>query len=170
MRTGPQRQSRIRGECGGSDILQDSRSGRCRRSAKRYWRRFAQLETELPATVRRNEALPERVPAEGLVILRDGDPGEPDVTLNPRTEFYQPPGRDRSALDRAAGGGGEAALDDLVEQIAAALAPDPSLGGLAENLPRPTRGRYPCDRGAAPILTARLIVTIEYLVSDPLAA
>ena len=21
-------------------------------------------------------------------ILRDGDPGEPDITLNPRTEFY----------------------------------------------------------------------------------
>ena len=29
-----------------------------------------------------------KVPATGLVILRDGDPGEPDVTLNPRTEFY----------------------------------------------------------------------------------
>ena len=46
---------------------------------------FARLDAELSATVRRNEALPERVPAEGLVILRDGDPGEPDVTLNPRT-------------------------------------------------------------------------------------
>jgi hypothetical protein len=46
------------------------------------------LANGLDALVRRNEALPERVPAEGLVILRDGDPGEPDVTLNPRTEFY----------------------------------------------------------------------------------
>jgi hypothetical protein len=46
------------------------------------------LRAALPATVRRSEALPERVPAEGLVILRDGDPGEPDVTLNPRTKFY----------------------------------------------------------------------------------
>src|SRR5690606_22813137 len=46
------------------------------------------LRTGLSANVRRNEVLPEKVPAEGLVILRDGDPGEPDVTLNPRTEFY----------------------------------------------------------------------------------
>ena len=42
----------------------------------------------LIATVRRNEALPEKVPDAGLIILRDGDPGEPDVTLNPRTAFY----------------------------------------------------------------------------------
>ena len=40
------------------------------------------------AAVRRNEALPQAVPASGLVILRDGHPGEPDVTPNPRSEFY----------------------------------------------------------------------------------
>ena len=37
----------------------------------------------LPATALRGEVLPERVPAEGLLILRDGEPGEPDVTLSP---------------------------------------------------------------------------------------
>ena len=46
------------------------------------------LQSGLTATVRRNEVLPEKVPTTGLVILRDGDPGEPDVTLKPRTEFY----------------------------------------------------------------------------------
>ena len=35
----------------------------------------------LPATSLRGEVLPERVPTEGLLILRDGDPGEPEVTL-----------------------------------------------------------------------------------------
>ncbi|MEX6726165.1 hypothetical protein, partial [Parapedomonas caeni] len=49
---------------------------------------FQALDNTLDANVRRNEVLPEKVPASGLVILRDGDPGEPDVTLNPRTEFY----------------------------------------------------------------------------------
>jgi hypothetical protein len=29
----------------------------------------------LPATVLRGDVLPERVPAEGLLILRDGEPG-----------------------------------------------------------------------------------------------
>ena len=31
----------------------------------------------LPATALRGEVLPERVPAEGLLILRDGEPGSP---------------------------------------------------------------------------------------------
>lgn len=35
------------------------------------------------ATVLRNESLPKRVPSAGLVILRDGEPGEPEVTLSP---------------------------------------------------------------------------------------
>jgi len=33
----------------------------------------------LPATALRGEVLPERVPPKGLMILRDGDPGEPEV-------------------------------------------------------------------------------------------
>ena len=37
----------------------------------------------LLATALRGEVLPERVPAEGLLILRDGEPGEPEVTLSP---------------------------------------------------------------------------------------
>lgn len=132
---------------------------------------FAQLETGLPATVRRNEALPERVPAEGLVILRDGDPGEPDVTLNPRTEFYSHRIELEVLTTQPTGGGGDAALDALIESIAAAIAPDPSLGGLSENL---RLGAPEIEilaiEGAVPILTARLILTVEYLVSDPLAA
>ena len=49
---------------------------------------FGRLKMIAGAAVRRNEALPQTVPAGGLVILRDGDPGEPDVTLDLRTEFY----------------------------------------------------------------------------------
>ena len=43
----------------------------------------ARLGNGLTATVRRNEALTGRVPGERLVILRDGDPGEPCIKLNP---------------------------------------------------------------------------------------
>ena len=43
----------------------------------------------LPATALRGEVLPERVPAEGLLILRDGEPGEPEVTLSPLRYHYQ---------------------------------------------------------------------------------
>ena len=43
----------------------------------------------LPATALRGEVLPERVPADGLLILRDGEPGEPVVTLR-RTPWHEP--------------------------------------------------------------------------------
>ncbi len=48
----------------------------------------ARLST-LPATALRGEVLPECVPAEGLLILRDGEPGEPEVTLSPLRNHYQ---------------------------------------------------------------------------------
>ena len=128
------------------------------------------LRATTAATVRRNEVLPEKVPAAGLVILRDGDPGEPDVTLNPRSEFYSHRVEIEAYVSRDANGG-EAALDALLGAIGSALRIDPSLGGLAENLvpSAPETGALAIE-GAAPILTARLIVTVEYLVSDPLAA
>jgi hypothetical protein len=132
---------------------------------------FAQLRMISAATVRRNEALPQAVPAGGLVILRDGAPGEPDVTLNPRTEFYSHRAEIEAFVTQPAGGGGEAVLDALLYDIAATLGGDRSLGGLAENLFWGTPEiSVLAIEGAAPILTARIAVTIEYLVSDPLAA
>jgi hypothetical protein len=130
---------------------------------------YATLVGALSAKVRRNEVLPERVPAEGLVILRDGEPGEPDVTLNPRTEFYAHRVEIEANVTRDSAGGGEAALDALLGSIGMALRIDPSLGGLVENLTpsAPETGALAIE-GAAPVLTARLVVTIEYLVSDPL--
>jgi hypothetical protein len=132
---------------------------------------FSQLQAIPGAAVNRNEALPASVPAGGLVILRDGDPGEPDVTLNPRTEFYTHRAEIEAFVTQPVGGGGETALDVLLSTIGIALAADRSLGSLAENLylSAPETSVLAIE-GAAPILTARLTVTIEYLVSDPLAA
>ena len=86
---------------------------------------FQTLGSALAANVRRNEVLPEKVPAAGLVILRDGEPGEPDVTLNPRTEFYAHRVEIEAYVPRDATGGGEAVLDALLGAIGAALRIDP---------------------------------------------
>ena len=131
---------------------------------------FARLQGVPDATVRRNEALPVSVPAGGLIILRDGDPGEPDVTLNPRTEYYTHRAEVEAFVTQAVGGGGEEELDALLSWLSAKLNIDRSLGGLAENLTwsAPETSVLAIE-GAAPILTARITVTIEYLVSDPLA-
>ena len=132
---------------------------------------FARLQGVPDATVRRNEALPVSVPAGGLIILRDGDPGEPDVTLNPRTEYYTHRAEIEAFVTQPVGGGGEEELDALLSWLSVKLSIDRSLGGLAENLTwsAPETSVLAIE-GAAPILTARITVTIEYLVSDPLAA
>jgi hypothetical protein len=43
----------------------------------------------LSATVLRGEVLPERLPTDGLLILRDDDAGEPEVTLSPLAYHFR---------------------------------------------------------------------------------
>jgi len=130
---------------------------------------FDRLHALIGATVKRNEALPHAVPAGGLVILRDGDPSEPDVTLNPRMEFYSHRAEIEAFVTQPVGGDGEPVLDALLTEIGTALATNRSLGGLAENLTwsAPEIAVLAIE-GAAPVLTARMTVTIEYLANDPL--
>ena len=50
---------------------------------------LAVLNTVPGATVLRGATLPERIPPAGLLILRDGDPGTPEVTLSPLQYHYE---------------------------------------------------------------------------------
>ena len=50
---------------------------------------FETLQTISGPRVLRNEALPEKVPAGGLLILRDGDTGEPETILSPLSYYWQ---------------------------------------------------------------------------------
>ncbi len=47
------------------------------------------LRTVPHVPVLRGEILPERISPAGLMILRDGDPGDPAVTLSPLAYHYQ---------------------------------------------------------------------------------
>ena len=69
----------------------------------------ARLST-LPATKLRGDVLPERVPTDGLLILRNGERGEPEVTLSPLRNHYQ----HRAEIEAVVQGGDpDAALDTL---------------------------------------------------------
>lgn len=82
------------------------------------------------APVLRGEVLPERIPTTGLVILRDGKPGEPEVTPSPLTYFFE----HRAELEVViqAGIGRDTLFDALTASIGAALAADRTLGGLCD--------------------------------------
>lgn len=120
----------------------------------------------LPATVLRNEVLPERLPPEGLLILRDGQPGEPEVTLSPLHYHWQ----HRADLEVFLRGGLDAAFDTLLANIGAILATDRTLSGLCDwiepSAPEPVDLAV---EGAAPIRAAILTLTLHYTSADPLA-
>ena len=121
----------------------------------------------LPATVLRGEVLPERVPAAGLMILRDGNPGEPGVTLSLLTWHYQ----HRAELEVVvqANAGRDAAFDHLVAQIAAALSADRTLGGLCDWVE--AEAPEPVDlaiEGAISLKAAVIPVVLHYSTGDPL--
>ena len=120
----------------------------------------------LPAAVLRGEVLPERVPAEGLLILRDGEPGEPEVTLSPLRYHYQ----HRAEIEAVVQGTDrDAGFDTLTTSIGAALAADRTLGDLCDwieaEAPRPVD--LPVE-GAVGLKAAVIPVVLHYTTADPL--
>jgi hypothetical protein len=78
-----------------------------------------------------DDEAPVIVPDCGRVIVRSGDPGEPEVDLSPRTYWYE----HRIPLEvtayRSAGRSSEEALDEMLTAIGAEVDADRELGGLA---------------------------------------
>ena len=126
----------------------------------------ARLST-LPAAALRGEVLPERVPAAGLMILRDGEPGEPEVTLSPLRYHYQ----HRAEIEAVVQGADrDATFAALCASIGSAIAGDRTLGGRCDwveaEAPRPVD--LPVE-GAASLKAAVIPVILHYSTADPLA-
>lgn len=135
---------------------------RAKPSSPRCTGRFSAL----PATALRGDVLPERVPSGGLLILRDGEPGEPEVTLSPLRYHYQ----HRAEVEAVVRGTArDAAFDTLTASIGTALAADRTLGGLCDwveaEAPRPVDLAV---EGAASLKAAVIVVVLHYSSSDPL--
>ena len=122
----------------------------------------------LAAIVLRDEILPERIPAAGLIILRDGQPGEPEITLSPLRYHYQ----HRAELEVVvqAGTGRASAFDSLIAAIGTALEADRTLGGLCDWVEpeAPASVDLPIE-GAAALKAAVITVVLHYTTPGPLA-
>ena len=122
----------------------------------------------LAALTLRDEVLPERIPAVGLIILRDGQPGEPEVTLSPLRYHYQ----HRAELEVVvqAPNGRASAFDSLIASIGTALDADRTLGGLCDWVEpeAPASVDLPIE-GAAALKAAVITVVLHYTTNGPLA-
>ena len=121
-----------------------------------------------PHSFSAGQVLPERVPEDGLLILCDGEPSEPAVTLSPLAYHYQHRAEIEAVVQ--AGSGREAALDALTASIGTTIAADRTLGGLCDwveaEAPRPVD--LPVE-GAAGLKAAVIPVVLHYSTADPLA-
>ena len=122
----------------------------------------------LAAPTLRDEVLPERISTGGLIILRDGQPGDPEVTLSPLRYHYQ----HRAELEVVvqAGTGRASAFDSLIASIGMALDADRTLGGLCDWVEpeAPASVDLPIE-GAAALKAAVITVALPYTTTGPLA-
>ncbi|MBW6495333.1 MAG: hypothetical protein K0B16_12415 [Burkholderiaceae bacterium] len=121
----------------------------------------------LSALTLRDDVLLERIPAAGLIILRDGQPGEPEVTLSPLRYHYQ----HRAELEVVVqtGTGRASAFDDLIAAIGVALEADRTLAGLCDWVEpeAPASVDLPIE-GAAALKAAVISVVLHYTTTSPL--
>ena len=130
---------------------------------------FDRLQSIPDATVRRNEPLPEKVPLHGLIVLRDGDPGEPEIVLSPLTYLWT----HRAVVEVIVGGATpaarDAALDDLLADIGQILAEERTLAGWCDHIEAsaPDVSAITVE-GGTPFKGATITITLIYATADPL--
>ena len=130
----------------------------------------ARLRTVPGPKIERNTAVPEKIPAGGLIVLRDGDPGEPEQALGGVGSIYYSHAVEIEVyVESADAAHRDAAFDALVQRIGSALDSDSTLGGLAFGM---TTARPEIDTeavaGAPAIKTGTIEVIVEYETEAPL--
>jgi hypothetical protein len=109
------------------------------------------------------------VPDTGLVILRDGDAGEPEVILSPTRYVYQHRAEVEVLVQQADQAERDAALDTLLVAVGTALAADVTLGGKVDIAhPGSPELLQETIEGAPTIKAAVIPVFLEYSTLNPL--
>jgi hypothetical protein len=131
---------------------------------------FAVLgELSLGATVKRNAALPERVSDQAMAILRDGEMGEPEVTLSPLTYHWQHQVAIELFVADPDAAVRDARMDGLLVELATLIDVDRTLGGQVEYAEiGPPKFDELAPDGASGIKACLLPVVLHYSSSGPL--
>jgi hypothetical protein len=82
----------------------------------------ALLETVPDAVVERNSVLPEKIPDGGMIVVRDGDPGEPELALGGLgSTYYQHVVEVELYVEEGDAAARDTAFDAFLQQIGATL-------------------------------------------------
>lgn len=117
--------------------------------------------------LQRNGILPTTIPAGGLIVFRDGDPGEPEVTLGPLTYIYEHQAVCEVLVENEAEQ--DALLDSLLQRIGAIIEADRFLQTLCDWVE--AKAPDPVDlatEGGEPVKATAVIIVLVYGSPSPI--
>ena len=126
-------------------------------------------QLSLGAMVKRNTALPERVADHAMAILRDGEMGEPEVSLSPLTYHWQHQVAIELLVAEPDASARDARMDGLLMELAMLIEADRTLGGVIDYAEiGPPKFDELAPDGTGGIKACLLPVVLHYSSSGPL--
>ena len=132
---------------------------------------FAVLgQLSLGTMVKRNAALPERIADHAMAILRDGEMGEPEVSLSPLTYHWQHQVAIELFVADPDAAARDSRMDGLLVELAALIEADRTLLGVVEyaEIGQPKFDEL-APEGTSGIKACLLPVVLHYSSAGPLS-
>ena len=132
---------------------------------------FAVLgQLSLGTMVKRKTALPERISDHAMAILRDGEMGEPEVSLSPLTYHWQHQVAIELFVADPDAAARDARMDGLLVELAALIEADRTLAGVVEyaEIGQPKFDEL-APEGTSGIKACLLPVVLHYSSAGPLS-
>ena len=132
---------------------------------------FAVLgQLSLGTMVKRNAALPERIADHAMAILRDGEMGEPEVSLSPLTYHWQHQVAIELFVADPDAAARDARMDGLLTELASLIEADRTLAGVVEyaEIGQPKFDEL-APEGTSGIKACLLPVVLHYSSAGPLS-
>jgi hypothetical protein len=127
-------------------------------------------QLSLGTMVKRNAALPERIADHAMAILRDGEMGEPVVSLSPLTYHWQHPVAIELFVADPDAAARDARMDGLLTELASLIEADRTLAGVVEyaEIGQPKFDEL-APEGTSGIKACLLPVVLHYSSAGPLS-
>ena len=127
-------------------------------------------QLSLGTMVKRNAALPERIADHAMAILRDGEMGEPEVSLSPLTYHWQHQVAIELFVADPDAAARDSRMDGLLTELASLIEADRTLAGVVEyaEIGQPKFDEL-APEGTSGIKACLLPVVLHYSSAGPLS-
>ena len=123
----------------------------------------------LDVVVKRNEIAPQKIPASGLVIMRDGKQGVPEILRSPPICLFNHEAEVEVIVQAVKSEDRDKLLDELLEKIGELLSSDVNLTGLTDFIyPKSPEIIEEYIEGAPLIKAAIIPVVLQYSTTNAL--